>query len=619
MDVGLLHFAEGLCNEGEAVVDGTLSFSGLPLPYWRWSVAYNSVAKFAVIDCCIGKDNPTEASQRTFLMCLSVEHLMQIGFASLIADRAERMRKDVEDGISTPALFVENGHAVGSWASDFIASGGFDQEDPANEGWQQLDLVHRLASIHLKAVVMHRGDNPPLVPSSHSELRGPLLVSLPNSFRAGVAVDLATNHRAKFLHMDPGLFPAVTDARPALDNLRFQSQKALQQKSGQNRFVRNVSWLGQPELEPPPLDNNMIVAWVASATVGSTWFQTWPSNITSTTLASSPTEVAAASETASPERSSTPVAGATVESCASLPSHKASSANPLPSPTAHPPAPMCILKVKAPMTKAVPVAAPSKPKQHAAFADMTLIGTASAPKQRAPFEESNQIGPGNFQGQSIIAKSPPSTGPKLAVASPPPKARPKSAASHEDDVLLLGRSVEATSSSSKKRSRPVPWSSLFGANGPNIYGLTFGVAHIGGGDFTVAQNPRLREQIQKQLGATRHISRIMSPEEALEAVLASLGYEAEEDAADEDCFVAALDCRDFPNPPKVDLHHLGLHPTILQAQAHHGHFPAFLRYALDHVFAAATKLAEQQPRRGGRLYIACYCNQGKHRSATRLP
>ena len=591
-----------------------MQFDGPALPFWRWSVAYNSVAKFAVADIVSETENPTLTAQSIFLMATSAEHLQCIGLANLIADRAERMRSNIEAGINMPALHSTQCRLIGAWASDFISSGGFDQEDPGNEGWEPTDFALRLQMIHYKAVANYAGSNPPLCHASRCELTGPLGSVLPNSYQTGIAVDIAANHRAKLLHMDPLLFEAVTETKTALQSLVAQSQKCLQQKLDQNRLVLNVVWLGQDSPEPPPLDAAMIALWKSSILIGSGWTKIAP---TSTNAQ----EVMASTASASTKMAPTvPSAAATAKGSGKSRQSYHNVAKMESPAQSSPPRPSASLATT-PAAKTPPVsqppiaAAPPKPKQHAPWAE-------PKPKQRAAWAESGQSSRPQQQGKAAAGQPAPKhlvvLKPKTVAMAPLP-AKASAATDHNDEVVVFGRSTEEASSSLKRqRGVEFKWSSLFGSRGPHVYGLTFGVAHVGTGPFTIEHNQELKGLLQWQLSHNTYINSVMTPTEAADAVYGTLGYESEDDAHNEDCFVVALDCRDFPNPPKQNLNHLGVHPWLLLKHAEHDNFPAFLRHALDKIFNAAADLANRLPRRGGRLFIACFCNQGKHRSVTCL-
>jgi hypothetical protein len=597
-------------SEKEDLPSTNLQFDGPALPFWRWSVAYNSAAKFALADVVSEAENQTLAAQKTFLMATSAEHLQCIGLANLVADRAERMRSNTEDGINMPAIHSTQSRLVGAWAADFIASGGFDQEDPGNEGWEPADFTQRLQLIHYKALANFAGPNPPLIHESRCELTGPLGSLLPNSFQTGIAVDITANHRAKLLHLDPLLFEAVTETRTALQSLVAHSQKLLQAKTDAGRLVRNIVWLGQKTPEPPPLDNEMVAAWRSSILVGSGWAKIAPmlpstedfnasTASSSTSIRMVPTAASAAAAVEGTGKSQQ-----TYSNIAKM----ATQAKSPPPPSA---GLIAGLTIKLPAVSHTPIAtAPPKPKQRAPWAKPT-------PKQHAPWAEPGQTSRPQEQGAQPSPKPVIVLKPKAAAMAPVP-AKASAAADENDNIVVFGRSSEKTSSLKRQRGIEFKWSHLFDSQGPHVYGVTFGVAHVGAGPFTISGNLELKRLIQWQLSHNTYINSVMTPDEAAEAVYATLGYESVDDAHDEDCFVVALDCRNFPNPPKNNLIHLGVHPWLLLKHTQHDNFPAFLRHALQQIFSTAADLANKMPRRGGRLYIACYCNQGKHRSATCL-
>jgi hypothetical protein len=142
---------------------------------------------------------------------------------------------------------------------------------------------------------------------------------------------------------------------------------------------------------------------------------------------------------------------------------------------------------------------------------------------------------------------------------------------------------------------------------------------LGEGDFTLAANPHLKAELLAQIRTATNISNVINPAEAKEATLATLGYDDEQEALEQDVVVVPLDCRVFPSPADSAGRHLGWHPVALEAMAAHANFAPWLQHALRHIHEACQQLtADPAQFKKARVYIVCFDNQGRHRSVRAL-
>jgi hypothetical protein len=579
--------SEGLAVSSLSQRSGPKSlFNGCPcLDHHNQAVEHNVSLQLAIA-ATIAKNkdhDPVSLLRKVFAVFLPPNQLTSQSFGVSFVELMEVLSDPYLPATPLPALHFAEAKCMGCVAYDLLALGGFDVEG-IGHGYEIEDVLLRLLFQHQRALMPWIGEPPApqaqsisLAKTEFSSAGGATLP--PQGWQLGLhTIDFSKMWQMQLELVNPQLKATLDMSQPprfCLQQLFDQHRADLRAKIDAGRLVRNISWNDQVAGLPPPLTAECIATWLVSPKVSACWNETSRNEKINTCfqkvldLLKVPVPIAT-------EHTSPPLEPRS-DISADAPSHYF---EPRPKKKTTP--------FFEPRPKTVPAqgcTSKSKPMEKAPLPSASF----------APAVSEVGVVPG---GNSSSSTDPP-------------------AEEKQPECEIFGISAQATQQqqSQVKQSKAKGSVQFPGVDGPGLFLVTFGVAYVGQGlcNFGSCDDWVKAKYLQRAPGDP------MDEEEAAEIVSATVGVDLFSGdprmGSLRQVEVVALDARLCGTLPSELEGHIGQHPSILRYIISHDHFPPWLRYALDTVYAASQKLEYDKQ---SRLHICCFDNQGRILSVTLL-